>query len=64
MAGLGVAEPPPGQKGWPANPTGQPPFLAFCSFFLDFFKRKCDGGILGIKKVKLVKLSQFENLEG
>jgi hypothetical protein len=38
MAGLVVAEPPPGQTGWLG---GQPPCLAFSSsFFLDFFFKK------------------------
>jgi hypothetical protein len=39
--GLGVAEPPPGQTGWPAMPYGvvRPPqlFLLLFSFFFFFF---------------------------
>jgi hypothetical protein len=34
MAGLGVAEPPPGQTGWSATPT------YFFFFFWIFFKKK------------------------
>jgi hypothetical protein len=36
-AGLGVAEPPLGQTGWPATTYGHPSIFFFWFFFLDFF---------------------------
>jgi hypothetical protein len=55
MAGLGVAEPHPGQMGWLATPYGlaDHPFGFFFFLFwifLFFKKKKCDGGILGISR--------------
>jgi hypothetical protein len=60
---------------WPNYPqakrAGRPPPMGWLGhpniYFFLFLKNKikCDGGILGIKKkkVKVVKLSQFESLE-
>ena len=53
---LGVAEPPLGQKGWPATPE--------IFYFLFYFKKKLWWGHFGNKKAKWVELLQFESLGG
>jgi hypothetical protein len=69
-AGLGVAEPPPGQTGWPATPYGvvRPPqhisfFYYYYFFFVigAFWKKKKKKKK---KRAKVVELPQFECLGG
>jgi hypothetical protein len=51
LAGLGVAEPPQAKRGGRPPPMGWfgHPNIFFGFFFL--FKKKCDGGILGINRL-------------
>jgi hypothetical protein len=64
--GLGVAEPPLGQTGWPATTyrVVRPPQQFFFSF-LDFLKNKIfDDGILRIKRPKGVNCHNLKVWKG